>query len=394
MPGDVHHVVDAAEQPEVAVLVPAGAVARQVDVGPEAAEVVLDVAVGVPVDGPELRRPRPPEHQVPALAGPYRPPLLVEDVGIDAGERPRGRPGLQAGDAGQRCDQDAPGLGLPPGVDHRAALAADVLEVPHPGLRVDRLADRAQQAQGRQVMAGRVLVAPLHEGADGGGGGVEDRRLVALDDRPPPLLVGEVGRPLVHDRRRPVGEWAVDDVGVPRHPADVGGAPEDVGLRMDVEDEPVGRRHPRQVAAGRVQDALRLPRRPGRVEDVERILRVHLLGGAGGLLAIEGLVVPDVALGVRGHLLAGAPDDDDVADRGALRHRRVRVLLQGDDGAKEGHPHEQPARELLRHGDAGVEAVAQHDVAEHQHHHQCERQRDQCVEQPAEAVDDAGHAPS
>src|SRR5437588_6086485 len=57
VPGDVHHVVDAAEEPEVAVLVPAGAVAGHVDVRAEAAEVVLDVAVGIAVDGPELRRP-------------------------------------------------------------------------------------------------------------------------------------------------------------------------------------------------------------------------------------------------------------------------------------------------------------------------------------------------
>ena len=55
----------------------------------------------------------------------------------------------------------APGTGLimmpPVSVCHQVStigqrLAADDLVVPHPGLRVDRLADRAQQAQAGQVV--------------------------------------------------------------------------------------------------------------------------------------------------------------------------------------------------------------------------------------------------
>jgi hypothetical protein len=53
----------------------------------------------------------------------------------------------------------AAGLGLPPGVDDRAALAADVAVVPHPRLGVDGLADGAEQAQRRQVVA-LGLLAP------------------------------------------------------------------------------------------------------------------------------------------------------------------------------------------------------------------------------------------
>ena len=69
-------------------------------------------------------------------------------------------PGLSVGHAGERADHDRAGLGLPPGVDDRAALAADVLPVPNPRLGVDRLADRAEQPQRRQVVAGRVLRCP------------------------------------------------------------------------------------------------------------------------------------------------------------------------------------------------------------------------------------------
>ena len=60
-------------------------------------------------------------HEV-ALAGPLQDLALgVDDLGLDAEERPRRRARLQLRRAGQRRDQDAAGLGLPPGVDDRAA---------------------------------------------------------------------------------------------------------------------------------------------------------------------------------------------------------------------------------------------------------------------------------
>ena len=73
--------------------------------------------------------------------------VVVDERRLHAEERQRGRAGLEVDGAGQRRDQDAAGLGLPPGVDDRAAVVADDAVVPEPGLGIDRLADRAQQAQ-------------------------------------------------------------------------------------------------------------------------------------------------------------------------------------------------------------------------------------------------------
>jgi hypothetical protein len=75
----------------------------------------------------------------------------------DAGDGYCADPGFERGDAGQRGDHDGAGLGLPPGVDDRAAVAADVLAVPHPRLGVDRLADRAEDPQRGQVELRRDL---------------------------------------------------------------------------------------------------------------------------------------------------------------------------------------------------------------------------------------------
>ena len=148
---------------------------------------------------------------------------------------PRAAARLGRRDARQRRDHDGARLGLPPGVDDRAAPAADDLLVPHPRLGVDRLAHGAEQAQRRQVVLLRELVAPAHEGADRRRRRVEDRHLVPLDQRPEAILLGEVGRALVHHAGRAVRQRTVDDVAVPGDPADVGRAPVDVVL-VQIED--------------------------------------------------------------------------------------------------------------------------------------------------------------
>src|SRR5205823_4951106 len=120
--------------------------------------------------------------------------------------------------------------GHPPRIDDRATVHADDFAIPDPGFGINRFADAAQHTQAAQVVFGRVLLAPLHERPDGGRGGVEDGDRVLLDDVPEAVLVGKVGRALVHDAGGAIGQWAVDDVRVAGDPANVGGTPEDVLL--------------------------------------------------------------------------------------------------------------------------------------------------------------------
>ena len=171
-----------------------------------------------------------------------------------------------------------------------------------------------------------MLRPPLHVRPDRRRRRVEDRDAVALDDRPPPVLVGEVRRALVQHRRGAVAERPVDDVGVPRHPADVGRAPVDV-VGLQVEHVVVRRRDADEVAGGRVRDALRLRGRAGGVEEVEQILGIHRLGRAVRLVGGE-LVPPVVAALGHRHVVAGAPQDDHVADAGRLAHRLVGRALE------------------------------------------------------------------
>ena len=137
-----------------------------------------------------------------------------------------------------------------------------------------------------------------------------------------------VGRDaLEHQRRGAVGERAVEDVGVAGDPADVGGAPVDVAVVV-VEDVLVRHRGVDEIAAGRVQHALRLAGRARGVEDEERVLGVHLRARAVVGHELHGLVVVDVAAGQHGDGAAGAAHHDDMVDAARALDRRVDIRLE------------------------------------------------------------------
>ena len=163
----------------------------------------------------------------------------IDDLRHHAEERLRRRAGLEPGRAGKRRDQDAAGLGLPPGIDDRAAAVADDAVIPFPGFGIDRLADRAEKPQRCARGLLHRLVARLHQRADRGRRGVEDVDLVLVDDFPEARRRRIVRHALEHQRGGAVRQRSVDDVAVAGDPADVGGAPVDVAVVV-VEDRAGG----------------------------------------------------------------------------------------------------------------------------------------------------------
>ena len=248
----------------------------------------------------------------------------VDDLRHDAEERPRRRAGFQPRRAGQRRDQNAAGFGLPPGVDDRAAVVADHAVIPFPGFGIDRLADGAEQPQrgARGLLHRRI--ARLHQGADRGRRGVEDVDLVLVDDLPEPRHRRIIRHAFEHQRGGAVRKRPIDDVAVAGDPADVGGAPIDVAVVI-VEHVLVRHRGVDQITRRGVQHALRLAGRARRVEDEQRILRVHLRAGALRGHHVLGLVVPNVAHRIHVDRRAGAFDDDDEIDAADFGDRRVGI---------------------------------------------------------------------
>ena len=82
----VHDVVDATQQPEVAVGVALGAITGEVHAR-ETTPVRLEVPLRIAVDAPQHGRPRPLQDEVPASTKRDRVAVRVHDVGRDARER-------------------------------------------------------------------------------------------------------------------------------------------------------------------------------------------------------------------------------------------------------------------------------------------------------------------
>ena len=199
--------------------------------------------------------------------------------------------------------------------------------VPLPRLRIDRLADRAEQPQrlARGLLHRRV--AGLHQRPDRGRCGVDDVDLVLVADLPEARHAGIVRHALEDHRGGAVGERSVDDVAVAGHPADIGGAPIDVAVVV-IENILVRHRHVDVVAAGGVQHALRLTGRARGVENEQRILRVHVLARTLRRHHLGGLVVPDVAHGIHVDRRAGAAHHDHMIDAADLGDGGIGIGLE------------------------------------------------------------------
>ena len=145
---------------------------------------------------------------------------------------------------------------MPPGVNDRAAFPAHHIAIPHPGFRVDRLTDGAEQAQAAHVVLIRHRTATPHKGTNGRGSGVENADSVFLDQLPErPWLRGSRSS-LVHHCGGAVRQRPVDDVAVSGDPAHIGRAPKHVVV-TDVEDPLKGQMGPEVVSRGGVDHTFR-----------------------------------------------------------------------------------------------------------------------------------------
>ena len=294
---------------------------------------MLHKPLRIAVNAAQHRRPGPLNGQIAAAARADRIARLIQNRGVNAGKGLRGRAGLEGSYPRQGANQDGAGFGLPPGIHDRAAAAADMLPVPDPRLRVNRLAHRTQQAQGGHIVALGIFLAPAHKGADGRGRGVKDGAAILGDDGPEPIPVGIIRRTLVHHRSGPVRQRPIDNVAVAGDPANIGGTP--IDIRLFQVENPLGSGiDAGQIAAGGVDDALGLAGSAAGVEHIEHILAVHRLRSAGQRLAGHQVVPPHIPPGghpLRG--LAGAADDHHLFHRGSALQGGVGVLFQRHNAA-------------------------------------------------------------
>ena len=147
----------------------------------------------------------------PSLSSPTGLPFKSTISGITPGSGSVAEPGFGGHRARHRRNHDRTGLGLPPGVDDRAAILADHAVIPFPRRRIDRLAHRTQQPQARQIVRVGPLLALADQRADRGGRSVENVDAILLDQSATSgrtagnracLRTSRWSRPPTADRRR------------------------------------------------------------------------------------------------------------------------------------------------------------------------------------------------
>src|SRR2546429_3112663 len=143
MPGHVQHIVDAAHDPVVTVLVLAAAAAGEITLL-HFAPVNFLVTLRITPDAAQHARPRFPYDELSAGVARDRLALVIHDFRHDAEKRKRGGGRLRSYFPPPRRGHDAPRLGLPPRVDDRTSFAADDFVIPDPRFGIDRFAHRAQ----------------------------------------------------------------------------------------------------------------------------------------------------------------------------------------------------------------------------------------------------------
>ncbi|CUH54119.1 hypothetical protein SHM7688_03589 [Shimia marina] len=256
--GDIDHIIHTAGDPIVAVFVAAAAVTGKV-IAFVIREIGFLKALMIAPDRAHLARPAVlnAEHAFHVIAGDFLAGLRIQHHWVDAKEGLHRRAGFGGMGAGQGGHHMAAGLGLPPGVHDRAAAAADHVVVPVPGLRVDRLAHGAKDAQRRQVTFLHIVIALTHQRAQRGGRGIELIDAVFFADLPEARGI-RIGRhALKHQRGRAIGQRPIDDIAVAGDPAHISGTPEDVAVFV-IKGVFMGHGGIDQIAAGGMHHAFGL----------------------------------------------------------------------------------------------------------------------------------------
>src|SRR5262249_30261649 len=278
---DIDHVVDTSENAIVAISRLHGTVtAEEGPLAPILAlrllvvlgVVRLDVAVRISPNRLHQARPWVADADVTGLAGAltdFLAALIVDDQ-MDAGRAGSAAPRLHRMNRRHRRSKKSPRLREPPRVrDHRLTLA-DLVVVPAPRLRLDRLAHGRHGLEVIVVLAW-LLRAELAQHTNCRRRRVEDVDAEALGDPPGPPGVRKRRHALVEHARCSSRERPIDDIRVPRDPPDVCHAPVGV-LGMDVEDPPRRPGHVSEIPTDAVLRALGLARRAARIHQEQRPL--------------------------------------------------------------------------------------------------------------------------
>ena len=145
MAADVHHVVDAAQDPIIAIVIATGGVAGEIG-SRHACPVLFLEAIGVAPNVANHAGPGAPQNQKAFAARFDGIAVEIDDIGNYAGHGKCSGARFQRHGSRHGSDQHAAGFGLPPGINNGTTAFADHAVIPFPRGGIDGLAYRTKQA--------------------------------------------------------------------------------------------------------------------------------------------------------------------------------------------------------------------------------------------------------
>ena len=334
MAGDVDDVIHSSHHPEIAIVISARPIPSEVEVRSicraNGFPIALPEALGIAMNGAHHAWPRGSYRQVSALVWSTAIALCINDVRLDSREGQGGRAWLGGGRSRERADHYATGFGLPPGVHDGAASTAHHIAVPHPGFRVDRFTDSAQQAQAAHVVLIRHRAATPHKGANGCRCGVENADPVFLDQLPERSRLRGARSTLVHHCGGAVRQRPINDVTVSGDPAHIGRTPKHI-IVTDVENPLKGQMGPEVVTRRGVDHTFGFSCRSRGIEHKQPVFARHGLRDAGIRLRGDHFVPPQISPRHHLHLLVRAFHNKHGLHRwtGTIGERCIHSRFQG-----------------------------------------------------------------
>ena len=190
----VDDVVNTAGNPVIAIFIPAAAVACKIFacIG---RKIGLHETVVIAINGACLARPAVRNAQIARCCAANmfigkNSALIIDELRLDAKERPPCAARFHAMRAGQGCNHHAAGLCLPPCVDNGQFSLAHRCVIPTPSFGIDGLTHRAQQAQRRARARQNRRIAIAHQRAQCRWRSVENVHLMPVNNVPETPAVG------------------------------------------------------------------------------------------------------------------------------------------------------------------------------------------------------------
>src|SRR5258708_31384565 len=146
VPRHIEDIIDAPNDPKIAVFIAPRAVAGEI-IAFKFAPILLSITDLVAVNSAQHRRPGPANDQLAAYIRSDFPPFLINNSWIDSKEWKCCAARFRCNCARQGSNHDRSCFGLPPRIDNRTTPAADIFVIPHPCFWINWFADGTEQAE-------------------------------------------------------------------------------------------------------------------------------------------------------------------------------------------------------------------------------------------------------